>query len=68
MKVCRRKIVNWIVLLDINIMIITPGEYGSRFEIHQNSPRDSANTLNLCEIWTLLLVDFVAFRSQLYIV
>jgi hypothetical protein len=30
------------VLFDINIIIITPGEYGFRFEVHRNTLRDAA--------------------------
>jgi len=44
--VCRRKIVNSIILFDINIIIITPGEYSSRFEMHWSSLGDAVNTSN----------------------
>jgi len=62
--VCRRKIVNRIVLFDLNIMIITPWEYASRFEVHRNSLGDMANTPNTpnsSEICTFKYFDFVAF-------
>jgi hypothetical protein len=43
---CRRKIVNSIVLFYINTIILTPGEYGSRVEMHRNNLGDVADTAN----------------------
>jgi len=49
------------------MIIITPGQYSSRFELHWNCPTDAANTPNSSEICTFLLFHFVAFRRQPYI-
>jgi len=67
--VCRRKIVNRIELFDLNIIIITPGEYASRFEMHRNSLGDAANspnTPNGSGICTFYYFDLVAFWRHLY--
>ena len=39
-------IVNRLVLYDINIILITPGEDAAKFIVHQNSLGDAANTPN----------------------
>jgi len=49
---CRWKIVNQIEPFDINIVIISHGEYGSRFDMHWNNLGDMANTPNSSEICT----------------
>jgi len=51
-KECRKKIGNRIEQFDIQSIIITPVEYGSRFKLHQNSHGDAANTPNSSEICT----------------
>ena len=61
-----QKIVNWIVLFDINIIIITPGEYGSRFEVLRNTLGDTANTPNTSEICTSESFHLEAFWRQRY--
>jgi hypothetical protein len=48
--VWRRKIVNKVVLCDINIILITPGDYGARFDINWKSLGARVNSPNGYEI------------------
>jgi len=65
-KVCRRRILDWIVLFDMNITIVSRGECGTWFEVYQNSLEAAANTPNSSKICTFKYFDFVAFWRQLY--
>jgi hypothetical protein len=70
-KVYRRKIVHCIVLYNIYITIITPGEDGYRFEMQPNSLGDlpcSPNASNSTEICTFSSLYFVLFWGQQYTV
>lgn len=62
----RRMTVNWIVLFDIGFIIITSGEFGTRFKIQWNSHSKVANTPNHTEIYTCQQCDFIALWGKLF--
>jgi len=59
-----QKMANWIVLFNINIIIITPREYGSRLGVHRNNLGVTANTPNSSEICTFEWFDVKACWTQ----
>jgi len=48
----RRKIVNWILIFEINIIMLNPREYGSRVKVHWNRLQNAASTPNSSKICT----------------
>jgi len=58
--VCRSKKVIQILLFDKDILIIMPGDYGSRMMVLQNSLGDAVNSPNTFTIFTLEWFDFIA--------
>jgi hypothetical protein len=65
-EVCRRNIVNWILLFDTTITIITSGEYGCKFKDQQYTLGDMANTPNSSEICISSLFHLEAFWRPIY--